>query len=127
MNRAIAILAAVSVLWHTMAGCCAHHGHSAEVGSSAAVEAACEHGHACDSERPSQSPPNDCGEATCAFVTPDAPLSIEFDAPAGAFLSAGILEEQSGLPLIGWLGLAATAPIAPASIARHLALGVLLL
>ena len=128
MNRAIAILAAVSVLWHTTAGCCAHHEHSARVGHSPAIDSPCEHEHGCDSEHPSHPASTPCGEVACAFAIPDAPIAIEIDASAGFFISDCILDEQLGSPLVSSVSIdAGTAPFPLASLARHLALGVLLL
>jgi hypothetical protein len=134
VSRCIAIVAALSVLWHTTAGCCAHHNHF-ESTEHAAVEAegACEHDHhGCDPVNPSRDGSPDsrpCHDAPCAFAVPDAPLSIEFDAPGnGFFLSDGLLHDQTLLGLSEYPGaLVNAAPLISSTLPRHLALGVLLL
>lgn len=134
MNRCVAIIAAVSVLWHTMAGCCAHHGHPESVAHfAAAVGGPCDHDHhSCDPashSAPALPDSSECHEGTCAFAVPDAPLSIEFDAPgSGFFLSDCVVNDQTRLgPFASFDASANTAPFLLGALPRHLALGVLLL
>ncbi len=134
MSRVIAIIAAVSVCWHTTAGCCAHHDHAESAGNVAtAVAGECDHDHhTCDpASHPEGGLPNSqqCQDGTCAFTVPDAPLSIEFDAPgSGFFLSDGLLNDRT---LLGQSALSDTLVSSPpfllGALPRHLALGVLLL
>lgn len=134
MSRVIAIIAAVSVCWHTTTGCCAHHAHYETGGDAAlAVAGECDHDHhACDPAThsdPGTPDSSDCHEETCAFAVPDAPLSLDFASLGSAFLlSDCLLHGQTGLgpfassdTLDGW------APFLLGALPRHLALGVLLL
>ena len=139
MTRCVAIIAAVSVLWHTTAGCCAHHGHEESLCQHAAVvDGHADHGHAdhgggsCDPRghaAPDSPDSSECGEGTCAFAVPDARASVELDAPrSGFFLTDCVLIGQACLgPLAFSDASASTPPFLLGALPLHLALGVLLL
>lgn len=128
MNRVIALLAAVAVLWHTTAGCCAHHAHA-----DGAAAGTCTHDHASpdpvghhDDGSPVRS---GCHQEFCVFSAPDGPVSLDPIADVvGVFLVDSLLGLQSADPPAVALGVSSsTAPFGFNSPALHLALGVLLL
>ncbi len=134
MTRCVAIIAAVSVLWHTTAGCCAHHSHEESLCQRGAVvdghadhdEGSCNHTGRTAPGSPDSSV---CGEGTCAFAVPDARASIELDAlQSGFFLTDCVLNDQTCLgPPAYSDASASTAPFLLGALPKHLVLGVLLL
>ena len=134
MTRCVAIIAAVSVLWHTTAGCCAHHGHEESLWQLGAVvnghadhdDGSCDH---TDHAAPNSPDSSKCGEGTCAFAVPDARVSVELDRlRSGFFLTDCVLNDQTCLgPSASSDALASTAPFSLGALPLHLALGVLLL
>ncbi len=139
MSHCVTIVAVVSVLWHTMAGCCAHHRHDPPLESPGAPA----HGHAVfhshfgtdghDHDPFEEGTPGapcspDSDAEACTFPTSSVRISIERDvAPTGYLPIAADVDASYGhhtatvaINLVELLG-----HDAPGALARHLALGVL--
>lgn len=79
MNRPITLLLATVVLAHSLAGCCFHHAHAAEVGAPVACSAhehCHEHGHSDDGTH-SDPPVKSCHEGICVFLRGDGSSSVD--------------------------------------------------
>jgi hypothetical protein len=141
VNRVIALLAAVAVLWHTTAGCCAHHAHACS--AAGVCVAGHDHSHDCQSSEhdhaahspgdlpvepgSEHAPASTCGGDVCSFAAPDAPVTIDQGAD-----TVGVLLEEGKLPLRltsaqGVANSACTGPFNHSDSALYLALGVLLI
>lgn len=92
MHRAISLLLSVVVLAHALVGCCGHHAHAAEPGTTSCSAHAHPHAmecqHAVSLETASvgqdqnlavaaEHSRNTCGEASCIYLRGDAPLTVE--------------------------------------------------
>ncbi len=81
MNRTVTLLLAIVVLAHSLAGCCCHHAHAAELGGPATCsshEHCHEHGHS-DDGTDSEAPAKSCNEGSCVFVRGDSVQSVELN------------------------------------------------
>jgi hypothetical protein len=140
VSRCVVFVVAVSVLWHTTVGCCAHHGHDEPLGYLGAETHrhapmrthAVDHDHECDPAHhntPDAPCSSDCEGGDCAFAVSTARMSIDLDAPgSGPFLYSNVLDAQASfLSTASADAVATMVPHVSGALARHLALGVLLL
>jgi len=98
MHRAISLLLSVVMLAHALMGCCGHHAHAAEPGTTDCAAHAHQHAmgcqHAADHGKTLGKITGDgheqniavaaeysnsaCGEASCVYLRGDAPVTVEF-------------------------------------------------
>jgi hypothetical protein len=151
-RSALVLLTIVAVLWHALAGCCAHHDHAAAAGeanncgchSHASDSEAAKHSHASDHAkhedegdalahlgRPHDPSSDACGER-CSFPQPEGSgvslLKHSLAACDLTFLVA-TLDESSNVPPAEQESGFDAPPPGPVghALRRHLAFGVLLI
>lgn len=127
VNRMIALLVAAAVLWHSTAGCCAHHAHACSSGPAhLSSHVACEHDH--HSSDPASQPCDDspaCHEGLCSFVMPEAPVTVELDDSQAVFDNCLLPRQLTAS--IAPAGPSFSVPFSVSRYQLHLALRVLLL
>jgi len=81
MQAFIASLTAAMLFIHTVCGCCWHHAHAREQGSTVAQAAKCCHHHQHDSDSQHRENPCKCNidcEGACTYVVPQ---KVQIEAP----------------------------------------------
>lgn len=116
--NALTCLTAVTLLLHSLLGCCWHHGHD----SSAAHEGVClDHEHASDHDEPADerehSSEGHCQAARCVFIAPPGSDLAAFavdSVPVALAIIAGVPSAQPAVQLMAWSIHGPPVPIAEA-------------